>query len=130
MHEEHNYIHETPSIREEQHGDTIMRSYHWETVDKRHIFLYLTLSLKHSTDHGSYLLAQSNIDSSEVKQQGPALWAFLQGELSTLAAKGIGDTGSIGVMHEMSPNQYSSKYVENNPLYTKKGSSYYRFFSA
>jgi hypothetical protein len=123
-----NFIHDEPSVIENLINNSVTRTYRWETPDKRNIFLHLVFSLETTEKQGSFFVCHSNIDSSEVKGQGKFLWEFMTSELEKTAKKGFKDVGSVPVMHIVSPNDYSRKYVENNPSYFQKGEDYYSVY--
>lgn len=120
-----------PSLRETFSKSAVNRTYHWETPDKKHIFLHFTFTPKQRADGSHFLLVTVNFDSSDVKGQGKHLLKFCEDELDKVAQQGLGHNFPlIPVLHQVSPNQYSEPLFKNNPDYSLGADgNYYRIHS-
>jgi len=126
---EQSFITDTPRITDVIIDNSIVRTYLWDTGDKRNVFLYLTLTPKQSDQNGSYLIARANLDSSDIKGQGVHLWQFLKSQLKSISHKGIKDVPPVPVLHEVRPNIYSRKIIEQDTDYIRKGDLFYCLYS-
>jgi hypothetical protein len=91
--------------------DQLNISYHWETDDDRHTYLYIHL---HKLPEEQFVVARVNIDSEEIKGQGDALWTFIGEQLQA-----VSDRGNLTVYDEIDTNPYSRRFPENDPKYVK-----------
>lgn len=130
METEPSYVTNTPKIRDVVTGDSMIRTYMWETPNNdKKIFLYLTLNLSQSNQNEYYFKAGANLDSSDIKGQGNYLWGFLKSQLNLIAQNGINDVPPIPVLHEVHPNKFSLKIVEKDPDYVKKDNLFYHLYN-
>lgn len=93
----------------------IFATYHWETEDGAHTFLYLTLSM--DPDRG-FAIARTNIDSEEVKGQGDALWGYIGATLQDFSNRGFLGLSPCPIIHEVTPNEHSQRLPISDPGYT------------
>jgi hypothetical protein len=98
--------------------DQLSVNYHWETPDDKHTYLHLLLRKSPDDPFG---VAHANIDSSDVKGQGDALWDFLGDQLQD-----VSDRGHFPVYHDVNANDYSRRLPEADPRYVRIDENRYR----